>query len=88
VRDADSALPSFWPTRRPVVSVRCRLVARTSEADPLIRLPAGRATAAALPDAERSSCPAWDTTYHANSGPLVAAISRLAGRVEAGTTKQ
>jgi pimeloyl-ACP methyl ester carboxylesterase len=59
------------------------------EADPLIQLPAGRATAAALPDAELLVLPGMGHDLPREIWPtVVAAISRLADRAEAGTTKQ
>jgi pimeloyl-ACP methyl ester carboxylesterase len=59
------------------------------EADPLIPLPAGRATAAALPDAELLVLPGMGHDLPREIWPtLVAAISRLAARAQAGTTQQ
>ncbi|MCA1696051.1 MAG: alpha/beta hydrolase, partial [Actinobacteria bacterium] len=54
------------------------------DADPLIQLPAGRATAAALPNAELLVVPGMGHNLPREIWPrLIAAISRLADRAEA-----
>jgi pimeloyl-ACP methyl ester carboxylesterase len=73
---------------RALAHVKAPALVVHGDADPLIQLPGGQATAAALPDAELLVIPGMGHNLPRDVWPtLVAAISRLADRAEAPTGK-